>query len=178
MSGLEVLARMRREGQKAIPVLLLSARSEVQDRIHGLDVGADDYLAKPFDFGELVARIRALVRRGPATRAPRIEIGGIVVDTSARAVSVNGQILELTRSEYIVLEALFMHRGVVMTKDTLLDRLHDSDSFASRNVIEVFVSGLRKKLRSAGAPDIIATRRGHGYLVPALGSYSCPDDVV
>ncbi|MEZ6014190.1 MAG: response regulator transcription factor [Planctomycetota bacterium] len=167
LSGLDVLAQLRGRMRLSTPVLVLSARAEVADRIRGLEVGADDYLPKPFDFGELVARVRALGRRSAAVSAPVVTVGALTVETSARVARVGEQPLELTRSEYLILEALMTRRGTVLPKGWLLERLHDADSFAGPNVIEVFISGLRRKLRDAGAGDPIVTRRGHGYVIPA-----------
>lgn len=166
ISGLEFLQRLRDGRGSATPVLMLTARAEVADRVQGLDHGADDYLPKPFEFVELVARIRSLCRRGTRPRSPRLEAGRLAVDTAARRACVAEQELDLTPSEYAILEALLRHRGAVLSKEWLVERLHTADGTANPNVVEVFMSSLRKKLRSAGQDDLIVTRRGHGYLVP------------
>jgi DNA-binding response OmpR family regulator len=166
ISGIELVARLRGDMASPTPILVLSARSEIVDRIRGLDVGADDYVPKPFDFGELVARIRALGRRGPGRRSPTMVIGALEIDTVAKVARVRGADVDLTFSEYSVLEALALRRGAVLTKEWLLERLHDTDGFASANVVEVFVSSLRKKLRAHGVEGLITTRRGLGYIIP------------
>tara|TARA_R110002072_G_scaffold42102_2_gene119354 strand:- start:379 stop:1068 length:690 start_codon:yes stop_codon:yes gene_type:complete len=170
MDGLEVLRRLRGEMGSKTPVLLLTALAEVTDRVQGLDTGADDYLPKPFDFGELVSRLRALCRRSGGTRAPVVHLGRLSLDTSACEATVEGQRVSLTASEFRVLEALVVRRGQVITKDWLLDQLHGADGYASGNAVEVFISALRRKLRERGVDDLIQTKRGLGYLIPLDGS--------
>ena len=165
VSGLDVLRRIRREDSSP-PVLILSARDQTPHRIEGLQLGADDYLVKPFDFGELCARVRALIRRRYERRSPELRVGDLVIDTAARTVRISGETLDLTPSEYAVLECLAMRRGRVTGKAWLLDQLVGSDSDTASNVVEVYVSSLRRKLRAAGAQDPIRTRRGQGYLIP------------
>lgn len=165
ISGLDVLGHLRQGAASATPVLFLTARSDVADRIRGLDHGADDYLAKPFDFGELVARVRSLCRRGTGQRATTLAVGGLVLDTAARRVTAGGEDLLLTRSEYVLFEALATRRGTVLSKEWLLERLHDADGSANTNVVEVFLSSLRKKLRASGNDHLVVTRRGQGYMI-------------
>lgn len=165
ISGLEVLGSLRSGAGGATPVLFLTARSDVADRIRGLDHGADDYLAKPFDFGELVARVRSLCRRGTGQRATTLNVGGLVLDTAARRVTAGGEDVGLTRSEYAIFEALATRRGTVLSKEWLLERLHDAEGSANTNVVEVFLSSLRKKLRATGNDHLVVTRRGQGYII-------------
>ncbi len=164
MSGLEVLRRARDHGNDA-HVLILSAKDQVADRIRGLEIGADDYLVKPFDFGELCARLQALVRRRYQQKNPKIEVGPLVIDTARRQVERGGEPVHLTPSEYAVLELLAMRSGQVYSQSQLLDHLYRSEAEVSSNVIEVLISGLRKKIHQPGRPPIILTRRGHGYLI-------------
>ena len=164
LSGLELLAELRRKGDKT-HVLILSAKDQVEDRVRGLEMGADDYLVKPFSFDELQARIQALGRRLHHEKDPRIQLGPLVLDTSARTVRRGGDQVELTPSEYTLLECLARRRGHVISKTQLLDQLHPSDSEVSSNVIEVLVHSLRKKIHLAGEEPIVRTKRGFGYYV-------------
>jgi DNA-binding response OmpR family regulator len=164
LSGLEVLRRLRTRGSGA-HVLILSARDRVDDRVRGLELGADDYLVKPFAFEELCARIQALVRRRHQAKNPVIRLGSLEIDASRRQVSRSGDALHLTPSEYAILEFLAYQRGRVFSKEQLVEHLHRSDSDVSSNVIEVLVSGLRKKIHAHGEPPILRTRRGFGYFV-------------
>lgn len=164
LPGLDVLQRLRREGRNCA-VLILSAKDQIEDRVTGLEMGADDYLVKPFAFDELCARIRALGRRQQEIKIPDIDLGCIHIDTSKREVGCADQIIALTPSEYHLLECLATHRGVVMTKHRLREWLYDSNADASSNVVEVLVSSLRKKLRKVGAESVVKTRHGFGYLI-------------
>jgi DNA-binding response OmpR family regulator len=164
LPGLEVLRRLRTRGNTA-HVLILSARDRVEDRVKGLQLGADDYLVKPFAFEELCARIQALVRRRHQAKDPVIRLGALEIDAARRQVSRNGAALHLTPSEYALLEFLAYQRGRVFSKEQLVEHLHRSDSEVSGNVIEVLVSGLRKKIHGSGEPPILRTRRGFGYFV-------------
>ena len=155
--GWEVLRRLR--PLKATPVLMLTARDAVPDRIRGLDAGADDYLTKPFDSDELLARIRALIRRSSGLASSLIEIGGIMIDTAARTVSDQGQEISLTAREYALVEYLALHRGHVVSRSELYQHLFDEDDDTLSNLLDVHVSNIRKKL----GPEFITTRRGHGY---------------
>ncbi|MEO5715995.1 MAG: response regulator transcription factor [Luteolibacter sp.] len=157
--GWEVLRRMRVE--KTTPVLMLTARDAVPDRIRGLDCGADDYLTKPFDSDELLARIRALIRRSSGQASNLVEIGGVVIDTAARNVSLRGEIVALTPREYSLVEYLARHRGSVVNRTELYEHLFDEDDDTLSNLLDVHVSNIRKKL---GA-EFITTRRGHGYCI-------------
>jgi DNA-binding response OmpR family regulator len=164
LTGLEVLRRLRARGSGA-HVLILSARDRVEDRVTGLVTGADDYLVKPFAFDELCARIQALVRRRHQAKSPILRLGSIEIDTARRRVSRGGDPLHLTPSEYALLELLAYQRGRVFSQEQLLDHLHRSDADVSSNVVEVLVSGLRKKIHVRDEPPILRTRRGFGYFV-------------
>lgn len=160
MDGWEVLTRLRPDF--CTPVLMLTARDTVPDRVKGLDSGADDYLTKPFDIDELLARLRALIRRAAGQPNSILEIGPLAVDTAAREVSVSGNAIVLTAREYALLEFLALHRGEVVTRSTLYEHLFDEEDSTLSNLLDVHVSNLRKKL----GHDVISTRRGHGYCIP------------
>ncbi|MGC4071837.1 MAG: response regulator transcription factor [Nibricoccus sp.] len=159
LDGWGVLAGLR--PQKRTPVLMLTARDTVPDRIKGLDGGADDYLVKPFDLDELLARIRALIRRSAGQTQSSLNIGDVQIDTAARRVSVNSEEIPLTAREYTLLEYLALHRGEVVTRTTLYEHLFDENDSTLSNLLDVHVSNLRKKL----GRDFISTRRGHGYCI-------------
>ena len=160
--GFAVCRTLRERGCWA-PVLMLTARADVDDRIRGLDTGADDYLAKPFDFGELVARLRALVRRAPAQRPARLEVGDLVVDPATRRVTRGGRDVALTAREFAVLEYLARHPGEVITRTRLLEHVCDENYLGSTNIVDVYVGYLRRKLEQVGARPLIATVHGVGY---------------
>lgn len=157
--GWQVLAELRKT--KATPVLMLTARDTVRDRVRGLDAGADDYLVKPFDIPELLARIRALIRRGARQPSPMLEIGDVAINTAARLVSLQGRPVELTAREYALVEFLALHRGEVVTRTALYEHLFDEDDSTLSNLLDVHVSNIRKKL----GHGFITTRRGHGYCI-------------
>ena len=164
MDGLTLLKHLRDDGSE-VHVLILSARDQVEERIQGLQWGADDYLTKPFAFEELVARLRALIRREYNTKSPTQTVGRLCIDLAKRAVSSDGQAIALTPHEYSVLEYLVARRGRVVSKHELLDHLYAGDGHGSENAVEVLIHQLRKKIRPPGAEEIILTRRGHGYLI-------------
>lgn len=164
MPGLEVL-RALRAAQAPTRVLILSARDQIEDRVTALNLGADDYLLKPFDFAELKARVLALLRRRYGEISGKLSCGDLVLDTNARVASARGAPLPLTPKEYALLETLLRHRGRSFTRAALFERLYDGLSDASDRVIEVVVSTLRTKLDRAGLPALIQTRRGFGYRV-------------
>lgn len=159
LDGWQVLAALRRE--KKTPVLMLTARDAPEDRVNGLDTGADDYLTKPFDLPELLARVRALIRRAAGQAHPVFTLGDVVLDTRARTVTRGGETVVLTAREYAILEYLAVHRGEVVSRATLYEHLFDENDDTLSNLVDVHVFSIRKKLR----PDIIATRRGLGYCV-------------
>jgi len=164
IDGLTVLSTLRNEG-KDCHVLILSAKDQTEDRVRGLDLGADDYLVKPFAFNELVSRLHALDRRRSGVKNPVIEIDGIKVDSVTRQVFFDDQPVALTPHEYQLLEFLARRRGRVFSHDQLIDQLYDACSYVTRNAVEAHVSALRKRLNLAGAPNLIKTRRGFGYLI-------------
>jgi len=159
MDGWEVLGRLRES--KRTPVLMLTARDAARDRVRGLDTGADDYLVKPFDLEELFARLRAIIRRAAGQTRNVIEIGGAVVDTAARKVTLSGNPVALTAREYCLLEFLALHRGETVTRTALYEHLFDEGDDSLSNLLDVHVSNLRKKL----GHGLIETRRGHGYCI-------------
>jgi len=164
LDGLELLRRIRASGSR-VHVLILSARDQIGERVRGLELGADDYLTKPFAFEELVARLRALVRREYGAKSPVQTVGDLRIDTARRAVHRGEEPVPLTPSEYALLEHLVARRGQVVPKSDLLDHLYAGDGAGSENAIEVLVHQLRRKIHRPGAPEIVRTRRGHGYLV-------------
>ena len=157
LDGWALLARLRKT--KKTPVLMLTARDASADRVRGLDSGADDYVVKPFDLPELLARLRALIRRGTAVAETRLDFGEIVIDTAQRCAWRRGEVVSLLPSEYALLEYLAMHRGEVVTRTALYDHLFDENESTLSNLLDVRVSNLRRKL----GQDFIVTRRGHGY---------------
>ena len=164
MPGEEVLRRLRALG-KAYPVLVLTAREAVSDRVRLLDLGADDYLVKPFDPEELLARCRALLRRGHQRRDPCIRIGSITINTASRQVEINASAVALGAKEYALLEYLASNRGRVVSRSELWEHLYDFNAEATSNVIDATIAHLRRKLNEAGGVDPIRTRRGEGYLI-------------
>jgi len=159
LDGWQILEQLR--SLKKTPVLMLTARDATMDRIRGLDSGADDYLVKPFELDELLARVRALIRRAAGQTSNHIQIGEIRMDIAARLVFRDGHLIALTAREYALLEFLALHRGEVVTRTALYEHLFDEEECTLSNLLDVHVSNLRKKLGS----DIIATRRGHGYCI-------------
>jgi two-component system OmpR family response regulator len=159
LDGWGVLQKLRQT--KNTPVLMLTARDQTRDRVRGLDTGADDYLIKPFDLSELLARVRALIRRSAGQTRNVIELGGIILDTAARLVSRHGVPVILTAREYALVEYLALHRGEVVSRTALYEHLFDEDDSTLSNLLDVHVSNIRKKL----GPDFITTRRGHGYSI-------------
>ncbi len=157
--GWELLRRLR--PIKRTPVLMLTARDAVPDRVRGLDAGADDYLTKPFDGEELLARIRAIIRRSSGEASSEILLGEVSVDSAARIVSLRGEEVPLTPREYSLVEYLAFHRGQVVSRSELYDHLFDENEDTLSNLLDVHVSNVRKKL---GA-EFITTRRGHGYCI-------------
>lgn len=166
MDGVEVCRNLRALDLWA-PVLMLTARDGVADRIRGLDGGADDYLVKPFDYGELVARLRALIRRGATERPPVLTADDVQVDPAARTVIRAGQPVELTAREFALLEYLVRHAGRVVTRTELLEHVWDANYHGSGNVVDVYVGYLRRKLEDPFGAPFIRTLRGAGFTVDA-----------
>ena len=166
LSGISVVARMRARGDDT-PICILSARDEVEDRVAGLEAGADDYVVKPFDIGELAARLRALLRRMPSGAGEPIRVGDLVVDPARRSVHRGDRAVELTRREFELLEELARHRNVVLSRGQLLERVWGYDFEVDGNVVDVFVGYLRRKLEAGGEPRMIHTVRGVGFVLRA-----------
>jgi len=164
LSGLELLRRLRASGKKT-PVLILTARDAVDDRVKGLDSGADDYLVKPFDLHELAARLRALVRRSGGEAAPVLRAGGVELDPAARRVTFRGAPVDLPAREFSLLHALMLAAGRVLTRERLAERLYSWGEEIESNAIDVHIHHLRRKL----APGVIRTVRGVGYLIAREG---------
>jgi DNA-binding response OmpR family regulator len=164
LDGLALLRRLRRDGCRT-PVLLLTARDTVNDRVAGLDSGADDYLVKPFALEELLARVRALLRRRYDAADPRLCIQDLEIDTAGRAVHRAGARVELTAREYALLEYLAHRAGQVVTRTEIWEHVYDFSSTAESNVVDVYIGYLRKKLERPGLPRLIHTRRGLGYVL-------------
>lgn len=162
LTGIELLSRWRESG-KRFPVLLLTARGRWQDKVEGLDAGADDYLVKPFHMEELVARVNALLRRAAGLAHPVLAYGPIQLDTVRQVISLSGVSLELTAYEYKVLEYLMLNTGQVISKSDLTEHIYAQDFERDSNVIEVFVGRLRRKLDPDGRLKPIETLRGRGY---------------
>ncbi|MCC6930704.1 MAG: response regulator transcription factor [Gemmatimonadaceae bacterium] len=165
-NGFEVCAELRRRGLR-VPILMLTARDAVTDRVAGLDAGADDYLTKPFDLSELHARIRALLRRMPELAPQVITVGDLVVDLAAQRAQRAGRVLPLTTKEYVLLEYLARHAGRVIGRAELVEHVWDENHDPFTNALEVYINRLRKKLDD-GTSALIHTRRGAGYVLAAL----------
>jgi DNA-binding response OmpR family regulator len=162
--GLTILARLR-EKANATPILILTAMDGVEDRMKGLDLGADDYLVKPFFLGELMSRLKALVRRSYPQKDPVIRIGDLEVDTSARRVRRAGREIELTAREHALLEYLARREGQLVTRTDIWNHVYENYGGAGSNVVDVYVGYLRKKLHLPDLPALIHTRRGQGYVL-------------
>ncbi|PTX96504.1 response regulator transcription factor [Opitutus sp. ER46] len=160
LDGWGVLQQLRQTSR--VPVLMLTALDDTRNRVKGLDRGADDYLPKPFDLEELLARIRALIRRSAGQPSPVLRLGELTLDTAARRVELAGTEVPLTAREYSLLEYLALHRGQVVSRTELYEHLFDEDDDSLSNLLDVHVSNLRKKL----GRDLIETRRGLGYCLP------------
>ena len=164
VDGTQVLKALKARSAKP-RILVLSARDQVQDRVDALNLGADDYLVKPFAFEELLARLLALGRRNFTEASPELACGRLSVDTATRLARVDDTVLTLTPKEYALLELLVRRKGHVLSRAAVFSQLYESNSSASDTVIEVLMSTLRAKLARAGLPDLIETRRGFGYVV-------------
>jgi DNA-binding response OmpR family regulator len=167
------VCRAIRESGCAVPILMLTARDAVDARIEGLDAGADDYLVKPFDFGELLARLRALIRRGRHPLVPeQLTVGLLVLDTRGRHVRVGGRRVRLTSKEYALLEYLARRSGDVVSRSDIAEHVWDEHYDPLSNVVDVYVQRLRRKLDETGAESMIRTRRGEGYQLVMDGAQS------
>ena len=162
VAGLEVIRRLR-AARKSYPILILTARDNWQDKVEGLQAGADDYVAKPFHFEEVLARVQALLRRAGGWASPELTCGPITLDTRAQTVKVDGSPIELTTFEYRILEHLMLRAGEVISKTELTERLYDEDFERDSNVIEVLIGRLRRKLDPQDQLKPIETLRGRGY---------------
>ncbi len=164
MDGLTILQKLR-EGGKNTHVLILTAKDTLEDRVRGLQLGADDYLTKPFAFEELVARVQALVRRKYENKNPLIQIGNIRIDTVAKSVERGGRSLELAPREYALLEFLALRRGRLVSRSEIETHIYDDGEDLMSNVVDSAICKLRKKINAFGQPDLIQTRRGAGYVL-------------
>lgn len=162
LPGLQLIRKLR-ASDKRFPILVLTARDRWQDKVEGLDAGADDYVAKPFQFEEVLARLQALLRRSGGWASSNLSCGPIVLDTRAQTVAVNGQPVELTTFEYRILEHLMLKAGEVISKTDLTEQLYEQDFERDSNVIEVFIGRLRRKLDPDDVLKPIETLRGRGY---------------
>ena len=164
LGGLEVLERLRSAGETC-HVIVLTAKDTVPDRVSGLDRGADDYLVKPFAMEELLARVRALLRREYKKKEPVVRIGHVEINTADHSVRADGELVELTAKEYALLEYLALREGEVVTRTEIWQHIYDERASATSNVVDVYVGYLRKKLARPGKPKLLHTRRGEGYLM-------------
>jgi DNA-binding response OmpR family regulator len=164
MDGLEILKKVRSQGRESC-VLVLTAKDTVPDRVRGLELGADDYVVKPFAFEELLARIRALVRRGYRCKQPVIQVADLRIEPATQKVHRDQQEILLTAREYALLEYLAMRAGEVVSRSDIWEHVYEFDSTVSSNVVDVYIGYLRKKIEGSGKPPLIHTVRGRGYLL-------------
>jgi DNA-binding response OmpR family regulator len=165
LDGVEVCRRLREDGD--VPILVLTARDALESRVEGLDSGADDYLVKPFERQELLARLRALLRRRPPKGAAPLLVGDLMLNPDTPEVTREGRAIELTQREFELLEYLMRNERIVVSRQRLLDEVWGYDPFSVTNTIEVFVSNLRRKLEANGEPRLLHTIRGAGYVLRA-----------
>lgn len=162
VDGLTILRHLRTEGS-AVPILILTAKDTIADRVRGLDLGADDYLVKPFAFAELLARVRAMVRRGYNSKDPVIRVEDLEINTAGRTVRRGDQAIDLSAREYALLEFLAIRAGQVVSRSEIWEHIYDFRSDPESNVVDVYIGHLRKKIEQPGRPKLIQTRRGQGY---------------
>lgn len=170
--GLEVCRNLRTTGMN-VPILMLTARDTVDDKIAGLDAGADDYLPKPFEFRELLARLRALLRRGGATISAVLRVDGLEIDTRSHRVVIDGQALTLTTKEYSVLEFLARNTGRIVTREEISEHVWNQEFDPFSNLIEVYINRLRRQIEKVSPAKLIQTVRGAGYMLDAGSDDSC-----
>jgi DNA-binding response OmpR family regulator len=166
LDGMEILRRLRGQGCQT-PVLILTVKSSVEDRVTGLRAGADDYLTKPFSLEELVARVESLIRRGYGERNPVVRLGNLELNTTSRTLVREGEPVSLTPREYRLLELLALRRGEVMSRADIEEHLYGEEMEVFSNVVESTISSLRKKIDPSGSVPLIQTRRGMGYVLEA-----------
>jgi two-component system, OmpR family, copper resistance phosphate regulon response regulator CusR len=164
--GFEVCRRIREAGGR-MPILMLTARDAVEDRVSGLDRGADDYLTKPFEFRELLARLRALLRRSAELRPPKLTVGDLVLDTAGQSAARGGRAISLTHKEYALLEYLVRNAGRVVSRAEIAEHVWDESFDPFSNLIEVYINRLRRKIDPDGTAELLQTRRGSGYMLRA-----------
>ena len=164
IDGLVILSLLRREGS-AVPILILTARDTVADRVKGLNLGADDYLVKPFAFAELLARVRAMVRRGYNNKDPVIRVADLEIDTAGHTVRRGDRAIDLSAREYALLEFLAARAGQVVSRTAIGEHMYDFNSDPESNVIDVYIGHLRRKIELPGRSKLIHTKRGQGYLL-------------
>ncbi|MDA7881230.1 response regulator transcription factor [Akkermansiaceae bacterium] len=164
ISGLEILKKIRNR-QINTPAILISARDSINQRVEGLECGADDYLIKPFALEELIARVKVQIRRKHGLKSPVLSIGDLEIDTSSKTVKRAGQVISLTRKEYNLLECFVFKKGEVLSREYLAQHAYQDYEGGNSNVLDVYVGYLRKKLNINGLPNLIETKRGHGYFL-------------
>jgi two-component system, OmpR family, response regulator MprA len=167
MDGIEVCDRIRKSESAGVPVLMLTARADAEDRVTGLDSGADDYLVKPFDRAELLARIRALLRRHPPRGSAMVTVGDLRLNPDLQEAKRGDREIELTKREFELLEYLMRNQRLVISRERLLEEVWGYDPLDETNTIDVFISNLRRKLEEGGEPRILHTKRGAGYVIKA-----------
>jgi two-component system cell cycle response regulator CtrA len=173
IEGYEVVRRMR-SGRDDTPVLILSGLSRPQAKVKGLGIGADDFITKPFDKAELLARMQAVVRRSKGFSQPMLRVGNLQLNLDSREVSIGPQIIHLTGKEYAILELLVLRKGMVLTKEAFLNHLYGGMDEPEMKIIDVFICKLRKKLAFAGAANLIGTVWGRGYMIREPGGEIAP----
>lgn len=168
MNGLDILKRLRQEHITS-GILMLTARDAISDRVQGLDLGADDYLVKPFSFDELLARVRALLRKHTENKSPQLTVGDLVMDTVAHSVFRRRREISLTAKEYALLEYLMRNAGQILTRDQIIDHIWNYDASNGTNLVDVYIGYVRRKIDRDEAVKLLHTARGFGYMIKAEG---------